>query len=225
MMDDDDDEERGFFRRHRVLLILGSIGLIGVGTLMKLHKPSSAPAAPERIVMLTMPPPPPKPIPTPPPVQQPPPEQKLTEQKQVLEPEAKSEAPKPEPPKPDEPPPSMGSNIKGAGDSFGLSGSGNGGVVGIGGNGNGSGSPYARYAAQIKNRIADALKNNKRTRAASYRAKLKLWLGADGKITRAVPLEGNDGGAAAALVGVKMLDQMPPNLPMPVTTEINSVRP
>jgi membrane protein involved in colicin uptake len=119
----------------------------------------------------------------------------------------------------------MGSNIKGAGDNFGLSGSGNGGFVGVGGNGAGSGNPYARYASQIQSRIAEVLRQDKRTRAAAYRAKVKLWLDSNGTVTRAEPTEGNDGGAAAALVGVKMLDGLPQGMPMPVKTQINSVRP
>ena len=119
----------------------------------------------------------------------------------------------------------MGSNIKGAPDDFGLSGSGNGGRVGIGGNGSGGGSPYAGYARQIQSRMAEVFRQDKRTRAAAYRARIKLWLDANGAVTRAEPTEGNDGGAAAALIGVKMLDGLPKGMPMPIKTQINSVRP
>jgi hypothetical protein len=181
----------------------------------------------EKLMMVSLPPPPVKPPPTPPPQQQPP-EPKIADQKQTIDPDPKPAAAKPEPVKaPDEPPPSMGSNIKGNGsDGFGLSGSGNGGFVGRGGKGNGSSDRYAAQRAQLQGAIATSLRQDKRTRAASFNIQLRLWIDTSGKITRAEPVAGDDSAsAAAALVGQRVFEGLPEGFPIPVLTRVAGRRP
>ncbi len=93
--------------------------------------------------------------------------------------ETPDEKPKEDEPKPPEPP--IGTNIKGdgKGDSFGLSGSGGSGF------GGGGGSQFDWYAGQVQRRVADALRNNSKTREASLSVKVRVWTDASGRIARA----------------------------------------
>lgn len=224
MTDFDDDEEPTSFQRYKLWIALGILVVGGGGFAFWKLSSGGGSAAPrqEHITMVSLPPPPPpKPIPTPPP--QPPPEQKV-EEKQSIDPDPKP-ADKPEPPK-DEPPPSMGSNIKGDGkDGFGLSGSGNGGRVGFGGNGNGNGSAYRRYAAQMQARIAEALRQDKRTRTAAFDLRVSIWVDESGRVTRVEPAGGGDGSIVAGVVGVRLTEPPPRGMKMPVTAHLSARRP
>jgi protein TonB len=176
------------------------------------------------MVSLPPPPPPPKPKPTPPPVEQPP-EQKVQE-KQTIDPDPKPQMAKPEPPKPDEPPAGLGSNIKGDPDGFGLSGSSNDGIIGGTGRGKGGGNPAGYYAGQVQGWIAEALRQDKRTRAANLSARVKLWIDESGKITRVEP--GSGGNVAtleSVLVGMRLPVRPPEGKTMTVTYNIAARQP
>jgi periplasmic protein TonB len=232
----DDDDEPSFFQANKTWIVLVAVVALGAGGYFGfLHKgEKKAAPAPERITMVQLPPPPPpkpKPVPTPPPAEKPPEPQKV-ETKERMEDAPKTDAPpKPEPAKaPDDPPPSMGSNIKGDGnDGFGLSGSGNGGFVGLGGTGRGGGgSAYSRYGAQIQSRLAEALRQDRRTRTATFNGKIRLWLDTSGRVTRAEAASRGDSGtelAASVMVGQRVFDQLPSGMPMPVTVHPSASRP
>ncbi len=117
---------------------------------------------------------------------------------------------------PDEPP--IGTNIKGdgQGDSFGLSGSAGNGF------GGGGGSRFDWYAGQVQRRIADALRNNSKTREASLSVKVRVWADATGRISRA-ELVGSTGDPALdqtlrdqVLTGLQVSEGPPDGMPMPV---------
>lgn len=221
-----DDDEPGFFARNKTWMILLLLGGSGAGYWYFNQGEEKRPVREEKIVMISPlppPPPPPKPKPTPPPVETP----KVVENKPRMD-DSRPDDPRPEPPKPADPPQSMGSNIKGAGDDgFGLSGSGNGGFVGIGGNGTGrTGNGYGRYASQVKSRIVEVLRQDKRTRSATFDVKLKIWIDSTGTVTRAEPAAGSDSAnAAAVLVGVRLAEAPPSGMPMPLTASLLARRP
>ena len=170
-MFEEEEEEPGFFRRHRILAVLGALILLGGRRLRDKNHPgpearrqpaggldhghASAPAAPSGA--------PPTPPPEQPPPEQVQPEQKMEEQAPVQE--KKPNRPRKKPP--DAPAP-LGTSITGpgGGPDLGL-GSGLGGGGGYGKGGGGGGSKYGWYAGQVQSRIAEALRNNPRTRRAS----------------------------------------------------------
>src|SRR5947209_4136872 len=189
-------------QRHYFLLALACLAVSACD-----NKPK--PKQEQMVTVSLPPPPPPKPRPTPPPVEQPP-EQKVQE-KQTIDPDPKPQMAKPEPPKPDEPPPGLGSTIKGDPDGFGLSGSGNDGRVGFGGHGrDGGGNQAGYYAGQVQAWIGEALRQDKRTRAANMSTKVKLWIDDSGRITRVEP---GGGGNAAPLESVLMGMRLPARPP------------
>lgn len=234
-MIDDEYEERSFIQRHRGLVILGVLLVIGVVVFFAAKALSGSHQSIERdddMTMVSLPPPPPPPPPqqTPPPMQTPPPEQqqqKMEEQQPVAE-EKKEEAPKDKPP--DQPAP-LGTTITGPGGGADLGlGTGLGGGGGYG-EGGGGGSKYGWYASEVQDRIADALRNNSRTRSASMNVIIRIWPDASGHISK-VRLQGSTGDAAldAALINdvipnVQLADPPPADMPLPIVMRVVAQRP
>jgi protein TonB len=215
-----DIDEPGFFRQNRAGLTVTVVVLIGAGFLVFkfVQSSKSSPRRAPELVMIKLPPPPP----TPP--QQPTPEEKIAEQ-QEQKIETPDEKPKDEPPKPpDEPPIGTGIKGDGRGDNFGLTGStGN----GFGGNG---GNRFDWYAGQVQSSVGQALRNNRRTRVAELRIRVRVWPDASGRITRA-QLTGSTGdlGLDAAirdevLTGLQLSEPPPAGMPMPIVLRLTAKR-
>lgn len=225
-----DDEDESFFKRHRIAIGVGAVVLVaGIAAAVMMGGQSSAPSRKPTVSMVElMPPPPPPPPPTPPPTPPPstPPPEEKPEEKFVEE--EKPQEDKPEPPTPDEPPP-LGTNIKGNGnDGFGLSGSGGGGGLGKGGKG---GTKYGWYAGQVQAKIAEAIRNNRKTRSANLNLKVRVWPDSSGRITR-VTIEGSSGDPAVdaaikneILNGLQLQEPPPQDMPLPIVMRINAKRP
>jgi TonB family protein len=147
-------------------------------------------------------------------------------QEPVNEPEQKPEDQKP----PEEPP--VGTNIQGNGgpDAFGLSGK--------GGNGfsqGGSGPKkqgWGWYAGQVQTRIAELLRNNRKTRAARFeQLEVRIWLDATGRIQRA-SLVGSTGNASLdeaikteVLPGAQLSEPPPAGMPLSIKLRMKGIRP
>lgn len=229
----DDDDEPTFFQRHRLPVALVAVAVIGSGvwTAAKFFKgDGSAPRrAPEVTMVKLAPLPPPPPPPPLPPQQAPPPEQKMIAQEPVNEPEDK-----PEPKPADEPPPDLGTNVKGDGpaDGFGLSGRPGGGRIGGTGNGGGQRSKWGWYAGQVQSRVADGLRQNRKTRAARIAGlQVRVWPDSTGRIARA-QLAGSTGDPAVdaairseVLTGLQLEEAPPPGMPTPIVLRLSARRP
>ncbi len=231
-----DDEEETLWQRHRWLLpaIITSVGggVAFAFTQVKMDGPPAPVRAPERMIAITLPPLPKPPPPPPPPK---PPEQKPEEEQKeemVEQPKADEPEQKPEPVK-DDPPPALGTGIKGDGaaDGFGLSGNGNGMIGGSGtGSGRAKGSAFGWYASQVQTSIADAVRRNGRTKFASGRRDVRLWVDATGRVTRATVSGGGEADVNLALndevlTGLQLREAPPANMPMPIVLRINAQRP
>jgi TonB family protein len=229
---EDEDDDESFFQRHRLAFIAGGIVLIGAAWGV-LHKPSgkSEPVrkAPEQqMVRIQLPPPPPPP--PPPKVQPPPPrDDKRVEQAPSAKPEPKPEAPKPA----EKPPEGLGTNNKGPGPGMaGLGSSGNGMIGGTGtGSGGGGGSMARWYAGQVQTKIAEAMRNNRKTRAASLRLEVQLWVDPSGRVTRAA-LGSSTGDASLdealkkeVLAGIQLAEPPPKGMRMPISLRLTARRP
>lgn len=197
-----------------ILLIVGAIYLFKDF----FQKPVSTKKQIQQITVLQPPPPPPPPPP------EKPPEPEIKEEK--IEP---PKEPEPEPEQAEEPPPGDNLGVDadgGAGsDSFGLVGKKGGhGLVGGGGN------AIVYYGQQIQRQISDALQRglNDKVRAQKFSAVASLWIGPDGRVTRA-ELSSSSGRAdvdenlKAALAGLRLTFKAPPeNMPQPLKIRIRS---
>jgi protein TonB len=235
----DTDEDPSFMERYRgivvvlVLLILGG----GIFMVVKMLSGTHSSSARQEDISISLPPPPPPPpprqTPTPPP-QQPTPEpqqqqdQKMVEQQPVQD-EKKDQAPKLK--APDAPAP-LGTSITGpgGGQDLGL-GSGLGGGGGYGNGGGGGGTKYGWYASEVQNSIADALRNNPRTRRASMSLVVRVWPDSTGRIIK-VHISGSTGDGALdtalqndILTGIQLNDPPPADMPLPIVMRINAQRP
>ena len=217
----DEYEEGSFLRRNRlgVIIALIFLAVCALVVFTMLHAAGNPSRRASDLVMIRLPPPPPQ---TPPP---PTPEQKMRDEheEKINVPEEK---PKDIPEKPPDEPP-IGTNIKGdgRGDSFGLSGSAGNGF------GGGGGSRFDWYAGQVQRRIADALRNNSKTREASLSVKVRVWADATGRISRA-ELVGSTGDPALdqtlrdqVLTGLQVSEGPPDGMPMPVLLRLTARRP
>jgi len=232
-MFDEEEEERSFVQRHRRLVLFCALLVIGVGVYFASQALSgsgqSSPRQDEMEMVMLPPPPPPKVEPTPPPQEQPTPEQqedqKMVEQQPVQE-EKKEDAPKPK----DAPAP-LGTSFTGpgGGQDLGLgSGLGGGGGYGSGG---GGGSKYGWYASEVQSRVAEALRNNARTRTASMSLLIRIWPDSNGRITK-VRLGGSTGDPSLdatlqndILTGMQLADPPPPDMPLPIVMRVSAQRP
>lgn len=227
---DEDDKEEGFLRRNGLLIGVAAIALAG-GAWFYFHpiqKAEPVRKAPEQtIVRIQLPPPPPPP--PPPKVQPPPPkEEKRVEDTPVAKPEPKPEAPKPQ----EKPPEGLGTNIKGSGPGMsGLGSSGNGMLGGTGTGAGGGGSMARWYAGQVGGKVAEALRNNRKTRSTNMGINSRVWLDESGRITKA-SLDGSTGDSAldAALTnevlpGIQLSEPPPKGMRMPIPLRLNAHRP
>ena len=152
----------------------------------------------------------------------------MVAQEPVNEPEDKPE------PKPANEPPDIGTSVKGDGpaDGFGLSGRGGNGRIGGTGNGGGQRSRWGWYAGQVQGRIAEGLRQNKKTRSARISGvQVRVWPDAAGRITRA-QLAGSTGDAAVdaairneVLTGLQLQEPPPQGMPTPIVLRLSARRP
>ncbi len=166
---------------------------------------------------------PPPPPPPPPKVEKPP------------EPEVKNEVeqPEPEPEEPlpdvaDEPPPGdLGLDAEGSAgsDGFGLAArKGGRGLLG----GGGGGDPYAWYGGLIKNDLLDILSDKEELRRKGYTAIVKLWVDADGSISRYELTRGSNDAEIDDLISrllskyKKVSEPLPPGMEQPIRLKITS---
>ena len=226
---EDEDEELTFFQKHRGKLVVAGVAVFA-GIAFVVVSPKEAPKKRSSVNMVNiMPPLPPPPPPPPPPKEQPPEPETVKEEKFVPE-----DAPKPDPvaQAPDEAP--MGTNLQGDGpNAFGLGVGGGGGMIGGRGTGKGggSGSKYGLYAGQVQSSVAGALRNHKKTRAAALDVKVRIWVDATGRVTRAT-LSGTSGkpdlDAAIRdelLPGLQLQNPPPDGMPMPIVMHLSAARP
>lgn len=147
-------------------------------------------------------------------------------------PDKKPEAAKPKPV--DKPPEGLGTNIKGPGQGLaGLgSGSGNGMIGGTGTGPGGGGSAAAWYAGQVQTKVAEALRNHRKTRNASLQGiRFSVSLDGAGRVT-ATKLLVSTGDPALdgaiqneVLTGIRLQEPPPGGKPMTVTMVFNARRP
>ncbi len=142
---------------------------------------------------------------------------------EVAEPEPQQAEPEPAP---------MGTNIEGDGpDAFGLAKGGGGGMIGGTGTGKKGGSKFGGYAAQVQSSVVQALRNHRKTRAASMNVTARIWVDAAGRVTRAT-LSGSSGDPATdaaiqqeILAGLRLQAPPPDGMPMPIVMRLKATRP
>jgi len=181
--------------------------------------------------------------PEPPPQRQPPPppQPPKVEEPQTRLVEVKgSDIPPPDAaPPPAAGPLALASEATGEGDAFHLAGnpggrslvgSGAGGDgTGVGGGGVDAAARYGWYFSRIAQAIEEAFRRMPRTRTAEARVEFKVWADAEGRITR-VQLVRTSGyqevdEAIRSVVGLKLREPLPPDLPMPVLYRYTARRP
>ncbi len=87
------------------------------------------------------------------------------------------------------------------------------------------------YAGQVGTKIADALRNHPKTRKATLRVDVHVWLDASGKITRAT-LDNPTGDSAIdaalkneILPGIQISEPPPAGMRMPIPLRLTARRP
>lgn len=209
------------FKRH-ITKIVGTLVVVGVSVLMVsvvrdfLDEPVKAPKkGPQQITLLTPPPPPPPPV-------EKPPEPEVQEEVKLEEPidDLPEEAV-------DEPPAGadLGVDADGGsgGDGFGLIGR-------KGGRGllDGAGNPFSYFASQVSRRIEDALLNVDDLRKRNYSVDLEVWVGSDGRVTRARLASSTGNRETDALMNEAILrtqtlaEAPPPGMPQPIRFRVSS---
>jgi protein TonB len=203
-----------------LLLLLAVIA----GVVLLARQMSKSTSAPQRqtariaIVPNTPPPPPP-----------PPKEEKKVEQKENPK-QVDADRPKPVAQQPDEQ-----IKMEGAGSDTGLAGIGAGKVTSDysgqkigGGGGDAAGSRFAWYKAVVQQMVQTALQKNNKLRSTNYRVIVKIWLGADGVVSRAELSDstGNpdmDERLRTALSQLPPFGERPPEgLPQPITMRLTT---
>ena len=228
-MDDIAEEDPGFVQRHSGLIFIAIVVVVAPAIFFGARKISggrqSSRHQDEIIVRLPPPPPPLKPRATPTPEAKPTPE----DQPKMVEQNPREQQLKPEPPK-EKPSEALGTSIKGPGDGGAFSlGSGTGeGSQGSGGSG---GSKYGWYGNQVKNRIAEAVRNNSRTRKASMNIVIRIWPDSTGRITK-VRIADSNGDTALdttlqndILTGLRLAESPPAGMPLPIVMRLIAQRP
>lgn len=204
------------------LLGLGAAAVIAlvVTVIMSFLAQAGKPRKPtvQQIAIMRPPPPPP-----PPKQEEKPPEIKKEEVK--LPPPPQEQAPKEADSK--EAGKDLGVDAEGGagGDGFGLVGR-KGGRDLLAGDG-GARSRYAFYTSMIQQQIQDELSRHKKLKSSDYRAVVRIWLAADGRIQK-VDLAGSTGNAdvdsslRAALADITFKSPPPQDMPQPVRLRISS---
>ncbi len=223
--DESDDEKKGFFQRNRWAsgVIIGAIILVagGLGWWISSQKEEERPKPkPPPVIAIQVPPPPPPP---------PPPEpEEEPDEEEMVEPEDEPEEAPPDEPPPEAPP---ATGITGEGDNaFGLSAEGGAGFFGSGAGGGGN-RQWTRYAAGVRNEIADAIRRHPNTRRAGFVVTVRVWVDGTGKIERST-LEGSTGNRRIdeilpneVITGLRLASPPPTDLPMPIVMRIRAERP
>ncbi len=225
--EEDEDEESGILKRYGLWLLLGAL-VVGAGLYLWGGK-SDRPSAPVRkvtapmVLKVQLPPPPPPP---PPKIQPPPPkEQKVVEQAPVAKPE-------PAKPAPEKPPEGLGTNNKGPGPGLaGLGTSGNGVIGGNGLGGKGGGNAGSWYASKVQSKVAEALRNHRKTRSAKLRVEVRVWPDRTGRLSR-VELAGSTGDSTMdailrdeVLSGIQITEAPPQGMSGSILLRITANRP
>ena len=225
--DDEEDDEPGFLRRHRILLILGSLGTALAVYVFSGPSAPSSPSAPRKAAVpinVTLPPPP---LPPPPPPKVEPP--KVEQQKEEMEEETAPVDAPPEPAPNDSPPPIGTNNVgNGPADGFGLGkatpGSGNGSGRKVGG----TGSKFGYYAGQVQSTISAAIRRHGKTKSATMSVTAKIWADETGRITRAT-LGGSSGDPTVdaalrneVLTGLQLQSPPPAGMKMPINLRLTA---
>jgi len=137
--------------------------------------------------------------------------------------------PKPDMKAPDKPPGPPGPPATGPASDDGLAGGGGGGGDSIGGGG--GGSRWGWYASEVQSKVTDALRQNDKTRTASARVKVRIWIDNTGRVTR-VLLRGNGDDPSVdnaiqneVLNGLTLADPPPSDMPMPINLLLTETRP
>lgn len=206
------------------LCVIGVVVVVLFGQVLKGHKGPRQHKAPELVMIrpITLTPPPPPP---PPQIVQ---RQQVTEQTMVNDQDVT-----PEEQAPEEPAASLGTGIVGNGpaDAFGLGERDTGIFAGQGGaGGQGTGNRFGSYFSQVKEALSDALRQNPRTRNASFNVKVRIWADLTGRITRAKLVEStgdaavNEALKSGVLIG-RQLPDTPDGMNMPVELHLTARRP
>ena len=206
------------------LLVAIALVIVVIRNLMTDTGPRKKQAVQQISLLKPPPPPPPKPE------QKPPEPQVKKEEVKMPEPD---KPPDPQPAQAEPPPgPDLGVDAAGAGngDSFGLVGKPGGkDITTIGGGGGGTGrAEFAMYANLIRHSLQEEFSRNRKLQGSDYRAIVRVWIGADGRIERfeLVGSTGNpdtDSLIRTAMTGLPSLSEPPPaNMPQPVRLRINS---
>jgi protein TonB len=202
------------------LMVLALIGA-GIWSLMAEGKSKKRNVV-QQIAVLRPPPPPPPPKP-----EEKPPEPEIQKQEVKLpDPET------PPTPRPQDalPSPDLGVDAAGTGngDSFGLVGRPGGKDITTIGGGGGGGDRFRWYAGQVQGEIQKVLAKNNKLRGVEFKAVVKLWLAADGRLQRS-ELSGSSGNAETdeliklALADMPPLRESPPSdMPQPIRLRITS---
>ena len=97
--------------------------------------------------------------------------------------------------------------------------------------GGGHGSKFGYYAGQVKSRIVDALRTNKKTRSAVMDVQVRVWVDGTGRITK-VSLAKSTGDQVVdeairkeALADISLPDAPPQGMPMPIVMHFSAKRP
>jgi len=231
--------------------VLGVVALVALAALSVrwIARQRSAPPPRKvtelRVVNVRPEPPAPKPVPPPPQVAPP----KVVEHEpQSTRVEIKaSDVPPPDAPRPAEAPPAGGGRLSlaaegsGPGDAFGLAGNPGGrGLLSGGGLGDGSGdggdigqgydasSRYGWYYSRVAGELEDALRKKNLT-SGSVRVEFRVWTEPSGRITR-LKLTASTGDprldeALQSLVGTRLAQAPPADVPMPMILRLTIRRP
>lgn len=215
------EPEEGLLRRHRAAIVAAA-ALLATLAIAAYFLANSDKQPARKVMEFTMvklePPPPP-----PPQVQ--PLEQKMIEQPKMETPEEKPLVEQPKTDAPAKGPLGLDTDAVGAGDAFNLAGN-------AGGNGLlGGGSRWGWYAGLVQEQIQAALQANPKARRSRFSVEMKIWLDDAGRITR-VHLVGTTGDAALdraladeTLIGVRLREPPPKDMPMPIVLRGLGLRP
>ena len=103
---------------------------------------------------------------------------------------------------------------------------------GFGGGGSGGhGSKFGYYAGQLKSRIIDAMRSNKKTRSAVMDVQVRVWLDETGRVSK-VSLSKSTGDPTVddairseVLSDISMSEPPPQGMPMPIVMHFSAKRP
>jgi protein TonB len=191
--------------------------------------------------VIVKPDPPPARPPPPPPPQNVPKVEEEQPQSRLVEVKA-TDIPPPDAPRPEPAagPLALATEATGEGDAFNLAGNpggrnllGPGGIGdgtgdGVGGGGD-AGSRYGWYFGRIATEIEDAFRKMKKTRTAQARVEIKVWVEPDGRVSRVQLLRSTGDPeldqAIRSVVGVRLREALPPDIPSPVIYRFTARRP